>query len=546
MYSHARGLHAHSSRWRCATAHPGRNAISHRVHTAAMRALTPLTPATHGLQRAAGGQPLYDTAATRQMEAAALGTAPTPSLMQRAGHSLALLGRAIAPHARQVWLACGPGNNGGDGLQAAAAFQAAGYASSVHWLGDPEHCSADTRSALQAARQAGVRFLDSAPPTLGAQDLAVDALLGIGAGMRGAPDPNAPLVQLLQSLQQCPAPVLCVDLPSGLHADTGQYLTGFGFERAPRSPRHTLSLLTLKPGLFTGVGRDAAGQVWWDDLGASCAQHPAPPPCALLGGAITLRARSHASHKGSYGDVAVIGGEGLYLRGMGMGGAAILAATAALHHGAGRVMLALLDDGACQLLAQQPELMLRRVDALRWDQGVVVCGCGGGLAIAAVLPQVLEQAHRLVLDADALNAIAADTALQRLLARRAPIGLQTLLTPHPLEAARLLGCDTSAVQANRLHTAHTLARQMSCTVVLKGSGSIVCSPHHLPTINSSGNALLATAGTGDVLAGMAGAAWAQGLPVHDAACWAVWRHGQLADQWPSDRTLTAHALACMR
>lgn len=507
-----------------------------------MRSLTAHPPAARRLQRAAGGQPLYDTATTRLIEAHALDTAPSPSLMQRAGATLAQLGRAIAPHARQVWLTCGAGNNGGDGLQAAAAFQAAGYATSVHWLGDPQRCSSDTHAAWLAAQQAGVRFLDSAPPALDAQDLAVDALLGIGASTRHLP-PNDPLVQLLQWLHLCPAPVLCADLPSGLQADTGQYLPGMAFERAPRSPRHTLSFLTLKPGLFTGAGRDAAGEVWWDDLGVDLNQHPDHRPCAQLGGAMALRSRAHASHKGSYGDVAVIGGEGLYLRGMGMGGAAVLAATAALHHGAGRVMLALLDEGACQLLPQQPELMLRQVSALHWDQGVVVCGCGGGQAVAAVLPQALEQAHRLVLDADALNAIATDSALQHLLASRAHIGLHTLLTPHPLEAARLLGSDTAAVQADRLQAAHQLSQQTSSTVVLKGSGSIIVSPHQLPCINGSGNALLATAGTGDVLAGMVGAAWAQGLPPHTAAQWAVWRHGHLAEQWPAGQALTAGALA---
>lgn len=507
-----------------------------------MRSFTPTTPAIHGLQRAAGGQPLYDTATTRLIEAAALQAAPSPSLMQRAGAALAQLGRAIAPHARQVWLACGAGNNGGDGLQAAAAFQAAGYATSAHWLGDLERCSDDTRAAWQAAQRAGVRFLDGQPPALDAQDLAVDALLGIGAAARPLNDSD-PLAQLLQWLHLCPAPMLCADLPSGLQADTGQYLPGMAFERAPRSPRHTLSFLTLKPGLFTGAGRDAAGDVWWDSLGVDLSADPSHRPCALLGGAVALRSRAHASHKGSYGDVAVIGGEGLALRGMGMGGAAVLAATAALHHGAGRVMLALLDEGACQLLPQQPELMLRQVSALQWSQGVVVCGCGGGQAVAAVLPQALEQAHRLVLDADALNAIAADSALQALLASRAHIGLHTILTPHPLEAARLLGCDTATVQADRLQAAQQLAQQTLSTVVLKGSGSIVTSPQQLPCINASGNALLATAGTGDVLAGMVGAAWAQGLPAHTAAQWAVWRHGHLADQWPAGQALTASALA---
>lgn len=501
------------------------------------------TAHTSGLQRAAAGHPLHNTAATRLIEATALATHPTPSLMQRAGTAVARLGRALSPHARQVWIACGAGNNGGDGLAAAAALQTAGYATSAHWLGTPDRCSADSLTAWRAAKDAGVQFLQGPPPALGPDDLAVDALLGIGATGPRQSGPGDALVQLLQWLHACQAPVLCVDVPSGLLADTGQYLPGLATVCPAHSPRHTLSLLTLKPGLFTGHGRDAAGQVWWDALGVPDALLQAHSPCALLGSEVPLPRRTHASHKGSYGDVTVLGGEGLALRGMAMGGAAMLAATAALHHGAGRVMLALLDDAGLQFLPQQPEIMLRQVQALHWDHGVIVCGCGGGQAVAAVLPLVLEQAHHLVLDADALNAIAADTALMHLLARRAHIGLQTILTPHPLEAARLLGSTTDAIQADRLQAACALAEHTHSTVVLKGSGTVVHSPHQLPCINRSGNALLATAGTGDVLAGMVGAAWAQGLPTHAAAQWAVWQHGLLADQWPAAQTLTAGALA---
>jgi hypothetical protein len=231
--------------------------------------------------------------------------------------------------------------------------------------------------------------------------------------------------------------------------------------------------------------------------------------------------------KGSYGDVAVIGGEGLYLRGMGMGGAAVLAATAALHHGAGRVMLALLDEGACQLLPQQPELMLRQVSALHWDQGVVVCGCGGGQAVAAVLPQALEQAHRLVLDADALNAIASDSACSTCWPA-APTSACTPSSPHPLKPHACSAADTAAVQTDRPGRDQPSQQTSSNGAQRPG---IIASPHQLQCINGSGTASLATAGTGDVLAGMVGAAWAQGLPPHTAAH-GPWRHGHLAEQWP--------------
>ena len=161
----------------------------------------------------------------------------------------------------------------------------------------------------------------------------------------------------------------------------------------------------------------------------------------------------------------------------------------------------------------------------------------------AVLPRVLALAQRLVLDADALNAVATDTALQQALAARARQGKGTILTPHPLEAARLLGTDTGAVQAHRLVAAERLADRFGCVVVLKGSGSVIAVPGQSPAINPTGNARLATAGTGDVLAGLIGAQWAAGMDPLRAATEAVYAHGQAADLWPAGQALTARALA---
>ena len=152
-----------------------------------------------------------------------------------------------------------------------------------------------------------------------------------------------------------------------------------------------------------------------------------------------------------------------------------------------------------------------QADVLRPERlaaGTLVCGCGGGDAVAACLPQALAHAAQLVLDADALNAVASDAALARALARRAKAGLASVLTPHPLEAARLLGVDTASVQADRLAAAHALAQRFGCTVLLKGSGSVVAAPGRLPVINPTGNADLGCAGTGDVLAGWLGGFWA--------------------------------------
>jgi ADP-dependent NAD(P)H-hydrate dehydratase / NAD(P)H-hydrate epimerase len=248
-------------------------------------------------------------------------------------------------------------------------------------------------------------------------------------------------------------------------------------------------------------------------------------------------ARPHASHKGSYGDVAVIGGA------PGMTGAAFLAATAALHAGAGRVFACLLDDGALSVDLSQPDLMLRRWDSLALTDMAVACGCGGGDAVRSVLPKVLSTVNALVLDADALNAIAGDTQLQTLLQARARRERATVLTPHPLEAGRLLGCSAAQVQADRLRAARELSDRFGCVVALKGSGTVIAMPGCAPRINPTGNGRLATAGTGDVLAGMIAARLAMGADAFEAACAAVYEHGAAADRWPADRPLTAAALA---
>jgi len=483
--------------------------------------------------------PLFNTAATRRIEHAAAAALPPHTLMQRAGLAVARLALALAPHARTVWIACGPGNNGGDGLEAAMHLRRAGRDLAITWLGEPGRAPADALASWQRAQAAGVRWTDNAPE-LTASDLCIDALLGIGATPR---PPDDRLRACLHALRRGPAPVLAVDLPTGLDADTGQYAEGFapGPEPHPAPARHTLTLLTLKPGLFTATGRDAAGTVWWDGLGVEAS--PLVPPTAWLSSPAPAAPRAHASHKGSYGDVAVVGGEGLAERGMGMGGAALLAASAALHGGAGRVLVALLDGGHLQLDAQQPELMLRRFEALALPQLTVVCGCGGGEAVGRVLADVITQAARLVLDADALNAIAHSAALHALVVARGQHGQPTVLTPHPLEAARLLGLTAAEVQADRLGAAQQLARQFNCVAVLKGSGTVIAAPDRVPTINPTGNARLATAGTGDVLAGLVGARLATGASALHAASEAVYAHGLAADDWPEGQALTASALA---
>ena len=489
--------------------------------------------------------PLHNTVATRALETALASHLPPHTLMQRAGLAVAQLARALSPHVRQIWILCGPGNNGGDGLEAAALLQKHGLAVTATWMGDEARLPPDAATSLARARAGGVVFAQAPQQRLTASDLCIDALLGIGlAPTQGdARTPPAQWLTALRAMREGPAPLLNVDIASGLQADTGTWARGFEPATPVKAPQHTLALLTLKPGLLTAQGRDATDTLWWEPLGAD-RQTLERQATAWLAGSPALPPRLHNSHKGSYGDVAVIGGEGLQHRGMGMEGAALLAASAALHNGAGRVLVALLDDDALCVASVMPELMQRHFHALDLATLTVVCGCGGGEAIEAVLPSVLAQAGQLVLDADALNTIARSPALQEALRTRSERDCRTVLTPHPLEAARLLQSTVQDVQADRVRAASRLAERFQCVCVLKGSGTVVAGVDGtLPCINPTGNARLATAGTGDVLAGMVGARLAAGASALDAACHAVYQHGWLADAWPGGQVLTASALA---
>ena len=461
---------------------------------------------------------LHGVARTREIEQQAqAGLAPN-ALMQRAGRATARLALALAPHARRVWIAAGPGNNGGDGLEAAGLLAAAGMAVEVTLLADAARLPADAAMALARAQAAGVVVTPAltGAEACGPDDLAIDALLGIGA--RRALDGE--LAAAVDLLNRFPGTLLAIDVPSGLHADTGQPL-GEVCVRAG----HTLSLLTLKPGLFTGAGRDRVGTVWFDTLQVDAAPELAD---AWLAGRSDPKARGHAGHKGSFGDLGIVGGA------PGMVGAALLAARAGQAAGAGRVLVQCLSDDPPGFDPLHPELMFR--PSLLGDRkaaqalACIVCGCGGGAAVREVLAQVLALPARMVLDADALNAVAADSALQTQLEARAGRGFASVLTPHPLEAARLLGLTTAQVQADRLAAAGRLAQRFQCSVLLKGSGSIVAAPGRTPSINPTGNAALASAGTGDVLAGWLGGLWA-GRPADagfEVAVQAAYDHGAAA------------------
>lgn len=477
--------------------------------------------------------PLHDNAQTRQIEAlASQGLAPH-TLMQRAGLASARLALALAPHARVFWIACGPGNNGGDGLEAAMHLQHWGKPAMVTLFGDHTALPADATVALQRARDAGVGFVES-PPPLTAQDLSIDAVLGLG--QRRALTPS--LTQASDWLNTGGAPVLALDLPTGVCADTGRDLNAPGGLHPPAGctvrAAHTLSLLTLKPGLFTAEGRGHAGQVWFDDLGVSCssvAHH------ARLIAAPLRTAAPHSAHKGNRGAAWIVGGA------PGMRGAVRLAARAALHAGVGKVHVRWIEPCSDPDDPHQPEILYPRSESLLQPAMAVLCGCGAGPAVAAVLPALLAHPGPLVLDADALNAVARDSSLHALLCARGRRHRATVLTPHPLETARLLDQSVTQVQADRSAAAVRLAQTFGAVIVLKGSGTLVANAEGDLWINPTGNGRLAQAGTGDVLAGMLAAELALGLPPTEAACAAVYRHGAAADAAPVVPTLTASRLA---
>ena len=450
------------------------------------------------------------TAALRLIEARQQDT--RPPLMARAGAAAAALARElVAGSALPPLVVAGPGNNGGDALVVARLLRQSGLAPVVVAAFEAAKLPADARAALDAYLAAGGALHDDVPETR--FSLAVDGLLGIGAtGKRPLAGRFAQLVARINALD---CPVLALDVPSGLDADSGR-VAGVAVRAS-----HTASFIAAKPGLLTLDGPDHCGEISIHDLDLAI------DPDIAAGRTIApalfseqLRPRRRNSHKGSYGSVGIIGGA------PGMVGAALLAARAALHLGAGRVYLGILQDMSVDPV--QPELMFRSPEQVLELASCLAVGPGLGqsaaaveltrLAIAAPLP--------LLLDADALNLLAAHPALARALAKRdAP----TLLTPHPAEAARLSGCPVDAIQDDRVGAALDLARRMNAGVVLKGCGSVVALPDGRWFINTSGNPGLASAGSGDVLTGMTAALLAQGWPADRALLAAVHLHGLAAE-----------------
>lgn len=455
---------------------------------------------------------LMRTAAIRALEARYLPDAP---LMERAGSAAAdLVCALIGSEDGPVVLLAGGGNNGGDAYVCARHLKARGHAVVLATPAISAQLPADASAARAAWLAAGGNILDHLPDTRH-YALAIDGLFGIGL-TRPISGIYAEWVAWLNA-QHCP--VLALDVPSGLDADTGAVM-GCCVRAA-----HTLTFLVAKPGLYTLDGRDHAGEVHVAalDTDPTAGLADGEAPGRLISSAdfeSALQPRLHNSHKGTHGNAALIGGA------PGMAGAALLAGRAALHLGAGRVYLGMLESLAVDYA--QPELMLREVaDAIAQADAIGIGpGLGRSEGALTALKLAIAADKPLAIDADALNLIAEHPVLVTHIARRtAP----TLLTPHPTEAARLLACDTAAVQQDRIASALRLAEKFNAAVVLKGSGSVVALQNGHWYINGSGNGGLASAGTGDVLLGLVTALLAQGNDAATALLAAVHVHGAAAD-----------------
>lgn len=430
-------------------------------------------------------RPVYLTEDIRRIERAA-GDAP---LMERAGAAAAALAATLAGDAaKDILVLAGPGNNGGDAKVVARILKEKFFRTTV--VERPEQL-----------------------PEGKAWNLVVDGLFGIGLS-RAIDGGFAKLVDHANA-QGCP--VLALDIPSGIASDTGAVLGC-----AVRAT-HTITFIGFKPGLLTLDGPDHCGELSVADLGIDAV--PLEVKKGWVAGpglfAGSLAPRPLNFHKGLAGSVAILGGAA------GMTGAALLAGRAALRLGAGRVYAGLLEPFTVDTDA--PELMLRHADDVLGadlEAAVVGPGLGTGERAATLLAAVLASDLRCVLDADALNLIAADTDLRKACAHR---DAETIVTPHPAEAARLLAETTAKVQQDRLAAARQLSSNLRAHVVLKGNGSICVARDGHWFINTSGNPGMASAGMGDVLAGILGALLAQGYSGETALVLGTHLHGCAGD-----------------
>jgi ADP-dependent NAD(P)H-hydrate dehydratase / NAD(P)H-hydrate epimerase len=458
---------------------------------------------------------LYTADAVRRIDRAAIDGCGIAGfeLMQRAAGAVFATLRERWPDARRIALLAGRGNNGGDALLVGKLALEHGL--DVDAFAAPLEPAGDAAAARQAFTKAGGRVgrLD-AHVDLAPADVIVDGLFGTGL----ARPIEGELATLIERVNASGRPVLAIDIPSGLSSDTGMRLG------AAVRAHATVSLVAWKRGLFTGDAADCAGTRELAPLEVPDAAFEGIAADATLLGGASMRAlprRCGNVNKSHFGHVLAIGGD------LGMGGAVRLAAEAALRCGAGLVSVATRGAHVPALLAGRPELMVRGVEEAGGIEDLIeratVVAVGPGLGRATWGAWLFESAlgakRPLVIDADALNLLAASP-------QKVP---DAVLTPHPGEAARLLGTDTAGVQADRFASARALAKKYDAIVVLKGAGSLVAAPDGRIAVCPWGNAGMASGGMGDVLTGVIAALRAQGLPAWDAACAGVALHARAGD-----------------
>ncbi|MFK8015604.1 MAG: NAD(P)H-hydrate dehydratase [Gammaproteobacteria bacterium] len=461
---------------------------------------------------------LYLAADVRELDRLAIEEKQIPgyTLMVRAGQKLlATVDRHFA-QARRIVVLCGAGNNGGDGYVLARMAQARGLEVDVVALSDPARLKGDAALACATFREAGGTTLEWSGKRLERADLIVDAIVGIGLTrpLGGA------VATVVQAVNASRIPVLAVDIPTGLQADTGEQLGD------TINAQVTATFVGLKVGLFQGAGPACAGLIEFDDLGVGLALADRVKPVAqrisVDGLRRVLPPRARQTHKGNFGHVLVIGG------GVGMPGAARLAGEGALRAGAGRVTVATCPENVSAIASGRPELMvqgvsepaqigslLSRVDVVAIGPGLGRDGWAQGL-----LRTVEASGLPMIIDADALALIAANPRVRR----------DVVLTPHPGEAATLLGCDIKAIQRDRRAAVAALCDRYGGVVALKGSGTFVMCKGDVPWLCERGNPGMATAGMGDVLTGIIAGIAGQCGDLYDAA-----RAGVLAHALAGDR-----------
>ncbi|WP_192559628.1 NAD(P)H-hydrate dehydratase [Pseudomonas allokribbensis] len=459
---------------------------------------------------------LYCAAQVRALDARLI-AAGTPGfeLMQRAAHAT---WRALVrqwPSANALTVLTGHGNNAGDGYLVAALARRAGWTVQVLAVGDPQRLQGDAALAHAEAVAEGVAIAAwTASSEL--RGILVDALLG--TGLSG--DVREPYASAIAAINASGLPVVAVDIPSGLCADTGHVLGS-----AVRADL-TVTFIGLKLGLFTGDAADHVGDLLFNDLQAPAETYSDIAVAARrlnVGNLPHLPARLPAAHKGRFGHVLLIGGD------HGFGGAILLSTESALRSGAGMVSLATRPEHVPAALSRVPEAMALGTSSANQLMGllekvsVLVVGPGLGQASwgRALLSAAANAPLPQVWDADALNLLASGFVT---------LPKDCVITPHPGEAARLLGISTAEVQADRPAAALALSKKYTAVVVLKGTGSLIAHPDGRLALCHQGHPAMATAGLGDVLAGLVGALLAQGMNAFDATCLAVWLHANAGAQ----------------